>query len=286
MDKRASGWLLVFSAFMSLLFFASYSNASPWELAISPTSDPAQSIGTYANGCVIGAKALPVDGEGYQVLRSQMRRNFAHPEAVGFVESLAKQVYAQTQLSLLVGDMSLPRGGQFSSGHTSHQTGLDIDIWLQMNAKPWQQEQLASPQPVSLVDLDYYTIQSEHWQPSHLTLFRTAANSKQVARIFVHPVIKKQLCLEAGEDKDWLRKVRPWWGHHYHMHVRLHCPEGSHNCRAQRPPPQGSGCGAELDSWFPQSVPVVRPKSTAKKDPKRGYKKIMPPQCQALIAGN
>jgi penicillin-insensitive murein endopeptidase len=34
------------------------------------------------------------------------------------------------------------------------------------------------------------------------------------------------------------------------MHVRLACPPGSSECVAQEPPPEGDGCGAELQSWF------------------------------------
>lgn len=29
---------------------------------------------------------------------------------------------------VLVGDMAMPDGGRFSSGHASHQSGLDADI--------------------------------------------------------------------------------------------------------------------------------------------------------------
>ena len=39
--------------------------------------------------------------------------------------------------------------------------------------------------------------------------------------------IKKALCREAGKDRTFLRKVRPWWGHNYHFHVRIGCQPGS-----------------------------------------------------------
>ena len=60
----------------------------------------------------------------------------------------------------------------------------------------------------------------------------------QVARIFVHPAIKKALCQMApqvGKDTSWLGKVRPWWNHHYHFHIRLTCPPGSEGCENQKP---------------------------------------------------
>ena len=37
---------------------------------------------------------------------------------------------------LLIGDMSQPRGGPMVSGHASHQIGLDVDIWLDADARP------------------------------------------------------------------------------------------------------------------------------------------------------
>ena len=67
-----------------------------------------------------------------------------------------------------------------------------------------------------------------------------------VARIFVNPAIKKALCREAGQDRGWLTKVRPIYGHNYHFHIRLACPAGDGDCSDQDPPPGGDGCGAEL----------------------------------------
>lgn len=43
--------------------------------------------------------------------------------------------------------------------------------------------------------------------------------------------------------------MRPWWGHDDHIHVRLHCPEGE-ACAEQEPPPEGDGCGDEIESWL------------------------------------
>ncbi len=81
-------------------------------------------------------------------------------------------------------------------------------------------------------------------------LLETAARSPGVARIFVNPAIKRALCREAGADRDWLRRIRPWWGHDDHFHLRLSCPPGEPECRDQPAPPAGDGCGAELDWWF------------------------------------
>jgi penicillin-insensitive murein endopeptidase len=90
----------------------------------------------------------------------------------------------------------------------------------------------------------------EAWTPQHRRLLEAFAREPQVARIFVNPAIKRELCHEAGPDRGWLTKIRPWWGHNYHFHIRLFCPPGQPGCRDQAPPPPGDGCGKELDWWF------------------------------------
>src|SRR5919206_551602 len=62
------------------------------------------------------------------------------------------------------------------------------------------------------------------WTPRHTALIRTAAQDAAVVRILVNAAIKKALCREAGADRTWLYKVRPWYGHAEHFHVQLACP--------------------------------------------------------------
>ncbi|WGV99743.1 penicillin-insensitive murein endopeptidase [Vibrio sp. YMD68] len=259
-----------------------------WELKRLPSSHPTESIGSYSNGCLAGAKALPLEGEGYQVLRRDRARYYGHPNAIHFIQTLAEQTKRDLNSGILIGDISLPQGGRFSSGHSSHQTGLDIDIWLRLADAPLSAPQLAEPTPLSVVDIKHYQLTQSNWEPRHFELIKMAASDDQVARIFVHPVIKQTLCdSEQSLERAWLRKVRPWWGHHYHMHVRLKCPKGNPACLPQKEPPQGDGCGAELASWKPkpqasqQKVSMSQPKEKLKPNKKR--LKPMPEQCLTLL---
>ncbi len=276
--KRARPHLaLGFTAFFtSGLAFA---NDTPWEHFAQPSADPTQAIGSYANGCLAGGEALPLNGEGYQVLRPQSSRFYGHPTTVSFVERLAKQMKKESGTQLLIGDMSLPQGGRFSSGHASHQTGLDVDIWLRLANTPLSAEQLRDPNPYSVVDMPGYKILAPRWDNRHFELIKMAASDAQVARIFVHPVIKEQLCAEeqgSGSERSWLRKVRPWWGHNYHFHVRLTCPEGDFLCHNQALPPRGDGCGFELASWRPN------PKNDKALSQENPQKKIVEPSLPAM----
>jgi penicillin-insensitive murein endopeptidase len=97
---------------------------------------------------------------------------------------------------------------------------------------------------------DPFTVDPAIWTPLHLKLIKRAASYPQVSRIFVHPAIKKVLCQQAGKDRAWLAKVRPWWNHYYHFHVRLTCPPEAEGCENQKPVSGDDGCGAELDNWF------------------------------------
>ncbi len=133
------------------------------------------------------------------MLRSRTNRYYGHPNTIDFVESLALKVNQKLKTTLLIGDLSLPRGGRFSSGHSSHQTGLDIDIWLRLADSPLSYNELQLPKPMSVVDLQDYSILNHRWDKRHFELIRYAAKSDEVARIFVHPVIKEQLCAQEGE---------------------------------------------------------------------------------------
>jgi penicillin-insensitive murein endopeptidase len=98
-------------------------------------------------------------------------------------------------------------------------------------------------------------------------VIRAAAQEPRVERIFVNAAIKKALCREAKGDRSWLAKIRPWYGHDYHFHVRITCPPGDSACTPQAPPPKSEGCAsADLAYWFTDPVIHAVP-STAKPAP-------------------
>ncbi|MDU6390385.1 MULTISPECIES: penicillin-insensitive murein endopeptidase [unclassified Pantoea] len=260
----------------ALLFSASGLAATPWQRIQQPIPGSAQSIGSFANGCIVGAQALPLNAPDYQVMRQDQRRYFGHPDLILFIQRLSTQVHNLQLGNVLIGDMGMAAGGRFSSGHASHQTGLDVDIWLQLPKTRWSVQQLLKPQPLDLVTADDKSVVARHWRPEIDSLIKLAAKDNDVTRIFVNPAIKKQLCADAGADRDWLRKVRPWFAHRAHMHVRLRCPANSIGCEDQPAPPPGDGCGAELESWF-------LPKKPGSGAPVKREPPPLPQACQALL---
>jgi penicillin-insensitive murein DD-endopeptidase len=227
----------------------------------APAPLTARSIGSYARGCVAGAKALPIDGETWQVMRLSRNRNWGHPRLIGFLERIAHQVPEVTGWpGLLVGDISQPRGGPMLTGHASHQLGLDADVWLtpmpDRRLSPLEREEMSA---ANMVRSDWRDIEPGTWTRQHTALIRHVSKQPEVARIFVNPAIKVALCREAGQDRDWLRKVRPMYGHNYHFHIRIACPPGEAGCANQTPPPSGDGCGEELAYWFTPEVMNPKP---------------------------
>jgi penicillin-insensitive murein DD-endopeptidase len=246
----------------------------------TPNAGPPRSIGSYAKGCISGAVPLPADGPNWQVMRPARNRAWGNPVLIATIERLAASAAQATGWrGLLIGDLGQPRGGPMITGHASHQIGLDADIWvIPMPDRRLSTEERDNLAAQSLVTPDGDAVDPAIWNPSYRKLYETVARLPELARMFVNPAIKRELCKEAGDDRDWLRKVRPWWGHDDHFHIRLNCPPGQTLCEAQDPPPPGDGCGKELDYWFtkegrhPKPGPPAPPLLVSQ----------LPPECAAV----
>jgi penicillin-insensitive murein DD-endopeptidase len=247
----------------------------------TPATMPTRSIGGYSKGCLAGAVALPINGPTWQVMRLSRNRNWGHPNLIRFLERLSTKAATVGWPGLLVGDMSQPRGGPMLTGHASHQIGLDADIWLRpMPDRELTTEEREEISSTNVVAADRLDVDRSVWTPAHGNLIRAAAEDPEVERIFVNAAIKKELCRQAGENRSWLEKVRPWWGHDYHFHVRIYCPADSPDCKPQPPPPAGDGCGKDLDYWFTEAVLHPPP---APEKPAPVTMAGLPPACREVL---
>ncbi|MGJ3262921.1 MAG: penicillin-insensitive murein endopeptidase [Salinarimonas sp.] len=229
--------------------------------AADPAPLAARALGSYAAGCIAGSVALPVDGPGWRVMRVSRNRNWGHPDLVALLERLAAATpEAVGWPGLLVGDLAQPRGGPMIWGHASHQNGLDADVWLTpMPQAGVDRAARETMMATSVVRADRRDVDPAVWTPAHARLIALAARDPRVERLFVNAAIKQALCRETVGDRSWLGKVRPLWGHDYHMHIRLACPAGEDGCTPQAPVPPGDGCDATLDWWFTDEVLNPRP---------------------------
>jgi penicillin-insensitive murein DD-endopeptidase len=232
-----------------------------------PSAQPSESFGEYSRGCQAGAVQLPETGPTWQAMRLSRNRNWGQPVLVDYIEDLS--AFAATipgWAGMYVGDMSQPRGGPMASGHASHQTGLDVDIW--MNQASWIDLSADDREAISALDFQRaggaYT--NDNWTPAQEALLRAAASDPRVARIFIFAGAKVAMCDHATGDRSWLHKIRPWYRHNDHFHVRLNCPAGATNCVDQAPIPEGDGCD-DARAWVndilnppppdPNAEPVV-----------------------------
>ncbi|WP_246206561.1 penicillin-insensitive murein endopeptidase, partial [Propylenella binzhouense] len=250
----------------------------------APADLASRAIGFYSRGCLAGAVAMPVVGPHWQAMRLSRNRNWGHPALIAFLRDLATQAAARDGWpGLLIGDMSQPRGGPMLTGHASHQVGLDADIWLTpMPGRVLSARERENMAPVPLTEPGPHEVDPAVWSEAHLRLIRRAASDPRVERIFVAPGIKKKLCETATGARGWLSKVRPYWGHNYHMHVRLGCPPGAAGCRGQSAPPKGDGCGKELAWWY--TAEPYRPAKPGGKKPRPITLADLPDACRAVLA--
>ena len=242
----------------------------------------AQAIGAYERGCLSGAVQLPADGPNWQVMRPARNRAWGHSVLIAFLERLTQNLPAEAGWpGLLIGDIAQPRGGPMLTGHGSHQIGLDADIWLtpmpERRLSPAERDEMSA---TDLVRPDGLDVEAAIWTPQHRHLLEAVARQPTVSRIFVNAAIKRALCREVGPDRAWMSKIRPWWGHNYHFHIRLSCPSGDVGCRNQAAPPPGDGCGRELDWWFTEEA--LHPPPSPPRKPLRLAD--LPPACAALVS--
>ncbi len=249
-----------------------------------PDAVAARSIGFYSKGCLAGAAALPIDGPAWQVMRLSRNRNWGHPKLISFLERVAEKAKKAGWNGLLVGDMSQPRGGPMRTGHASHQIGLDADIWLTpMPQRTLSRREREFMSAVEMVAPDRLDVDPKVWTPAHTAVIRAVAQDAQTERIFVNAAIKKALCRAAGPDRGWLAKVRPWWGHDYHFHVRIYCPPDSPQCKPQPPPPPGDGCGHALAFWFSPGVLHPKPPLVPPQPPPPLTLASLPAACRQVL---
>lgn len=228
----------------------------------------ARSIGFYSRGCLAGGVAMQVNGDAWQVMRLSRNRNWGHPELVETMERIARQGRAEgVWPGLLVGDLAQPRGGPMLTGHTSHQIGLDADVWFTpMPERRLSRREREEMSATNMVRRDRRDVDPRRWTRGHVEILRIAAQQPRVERVLVNAAIKKAVCRDARGDRSWLSKIRPFWGHNYHFHVRIKCPAGDPTCRPQDPVPAGEGCDATLDWWFTDAV--LNPKPDPKWKPR------------------
>lgn len=261
----------------------------------SASAQAPAAIGSYAKGCAAGLVQLPETGPTWQAMRLSRGRNWGHPEMIAYLQDLSRAATTLGWRGLYIGDISQPRGGPMTSGHASHQIGLDADIWMLMpQSLKLSRNERENISSVSVRTEDQRGV-TRHWTPAHHALLRTAASDPRVDRVFVAAAAKIEMCKTATRaDTAWLQKIRPIQGHNFHFHVRLKCPAGSGNCQTQTPTVKelskgGNGCDDTLMWWVtdflnPPKADPKKPKEPRQRHPREYTMADLPQQCAAVLS--
>ena len=248
----------------------------------TPSPHQSYSIGRNARGCLAGAAALPETGPTWQAMRLSRNHEWGSPFTIDFIERLSRKATTVGWRGLYVGDIGQPRGGPVG-GHASHQTGLDVDIWL----LPPARLDLSRAARERLSANDVRSADGRHvnanWTPSHMALMKVAASDPAVERIFLTAPAKLAMCAATpARDRKWLRKIRPWYGHNDHFHVRLNCPRGDPGCVQGPAIPPGDGCAEAV--WWVTDALEPPPPGAPKPAPKPPLRlSDLPSQCTQVL---
>lgn len=248
----------------------------------TPSPHPPYSIGAPALGCLAGGVPLPESGPTWQAMRLSRNHEWGNPAMIDFIEDLSRTAVRLGWKGLYVGDISQPRGGPVK-GHASHQIGLDADIWYtpppRLDLTRAERERVSAT-IVRASDLRHV---NANFTPTHEALLEAAARDPRVNRIFVTGPVKLRMCADAPKrDRAWLGKIRPWWEHHDHFHVRLNCPKGAAGCVPQDPVPAGDGC-ADAVWWVTDALKPPDPNAPKPKPEPPLQLSELPPQCAAVL---
>lgn len=221
-----------------------------------PTNAKTLSHGEYSLGCLDGAVTFRGDEKGLFIAHKNRGRYWGHPQLIKLLTDAGNAFYKNNQ-NIILGDLSQSRGGPMLTGHNSHQNGLDVDIWFQI--------------PKTSDFLSFQTLETNEMksipmlEEDQIKLIKYFAANDLVERIFINPSFKKKLCEDTTSLKltfNEQRKMRAWWGHDDHIHVRIKCPSDSPNCISQKAIPDGDGCGEDLNWWFSKEAMLADKETT------------------------
>ena len=156
-----------------------------------------------------------------------------------------------------------------------------MDIWFLLDASAGVDNPADFAAP-SVVSADGEGVVRTRFTAAQVSVLRQAVEDPAVVRIFVNSAIKRELCVAATEptERRWLHKLRPWYGHEDHFHVRLVCPPGSPGCKVQAPVPVGDGCDASLNWWFSDEARTKAREEGSGTIPPLPH---LPPECAEIL---
>ncbi len=219
-----------------LLVLVPLGACSAWVPRVAPT----ESRGLPTHGYLLGGRALPDQGPGFERIRPGEATRWGTPTLIHAITTAAAEVARRHPggRPLLVGDLSSPSGGRHPR-HRSHRTGRDVDLlpfwedgfgrpvrppahppWWRVGPQAWRFGDTSRP----LARLDV----RRTW-----TLVRSLLLAAPVQWIFCAAPVKATLLRHAARVEPNARVLaRAAWvlhvpktgrRHDDHLHVRIAC---------------------------------------------------------------
>ncbi len=244
-----------------------------------PIEGKAETFGEYSLGCLKGAQTFVGNELGIKISQKKRGRYWGHPNLIKTISDAGEFFYKMNK-SLIIGDLSMSRGGPMIKGHNSHQNGLDVDVWFKVLDRNEEfnflESESAEMEPILKIEDD------------QLKMIKFFANHEEVERIFINFDFKKKLCDDNSLNKltrltkEEHHKLRPWWGHDDHIHVRIKCPKDDSKCQSQNPIPEGDGCNEKDLQWWYSEESILKNREISLDEIKRNYLekiKNLPKEC-------
>ena len=244
--------------------------------ALTPTEVQARSIGFYSRGCLAGAKALPVDGETWQVMRLSRNRNLGQSGDDRLPRALLEKGRREGDLARHSRRRHFPAARRpdadrprLASGRPRRRRLADADARPHADARgaggdvrgQYGDRGRALGRPGAL-DAGVRRRSSRRPRKSP----RSSASSSTPR--------SRRRCARPHKGEPWMNKVRAYWGHNYHFHIRIECPAGETACEPQEPVPPGDGCDKSLAWWFTDEA--LHPRRRTKPKRRSRWRKCRP----------
>lgn len=191
-----------------------------------------RSVGAPDSGALEGGVQLPLDPASYT--RRNASRSYATTQTLRTIQSAIGVLRNErgVQAEVLIGDLSLPRGGPFAP-HVSHTSGRDIDVRLVL-AKGLDRTTL--PLLPEQVDWDAtWALVHSFLETGHVTYvfldFAQQAHLRSAAlRAGVHARVLDRW-FQFPDAANTVAIVRHEPGHRAHLHIRLNCEGQGPRCQ-------------------------------------------------------
>ena len=205
--------------------------------AMTPAEAQARSIGFYSRGCLAGAVALPVDGESLAGDAPVAQPRLGPSGDDRLPRALLAQGGARGRLAGHSGrrhfaaarraDADRPR---FAPDRPRRRRVADAD------ARPSARPRRARRD----VGRRHGAARRPGGRPARIGASGRPGSSRRRPRSPRSSASsstrrsRRRLC-ETHKGEAWMNKVRPYWGHNYHFHIRIACPAGETDVPAAGP---------------------------------------------------